>query len=73
VKTCSRSTSTSTSPAPISLVAGDKAEADRAFALLSGEGGQVHMPLANAPWGPYFGMCLDRFGVQWMISLPGPA
>lgn len=56
----------------ISIVAGDKPEADRAFALLSGEGGQVRMPLGNAPWGPYFGMCVDKFGVQWMVSLPGP-
>ena len=42
----------------ISIVAADKAEADRAFGLLSGDGGQVRMPLANAPWGPYFGMCV---------------
>ncbi|HVY45740.1 MAG TPA: VOC family protein [Minicystis sp.] len=56
----------------ISIVAKDKAEADRAFGLLS-EGGKVTMPLANAPWGPYFGMCVDRFGVQWMVSLPNPA
>ncbi|MEQ1569141.1 MAG: VOC family protein [Myxococcota bacterium] len=54
------------------LVAADKAEADRAFARLS-DGGRVAMPLGNAPWGPYFGMCVDRFGVQWMVSLPGPA
>jgi PhnB protein len=56
----------------VSIVAKDKAEADRAFALLSA-GGKVNMPLANAPWGPYFGMCEDRFGVQWMVSLTGPA
>ena len=55
----------------ISIVAKDKAEADRAFELLSA-GGKVHMALANAPWGPYFGMCTDRFGVQWMVSLPNP-
>lgn len=55
----------------VSIVARDKAEADRAFALLSA-GGEVRMPLANAPWGPYFGMCTDRFGVQWMVSLPNP-
>src|SRR3954462_13386681 len=55
----------------ISIVANDKAEADRAFAALS-TGGTVAMPLANAPWGPYFGMCVDRFGVQWMVSLPTP-
>ncbi len=56
----------------VSIVAKDKAEADRAFALLS-EGGKVNMPLANAPWGPYFGMCADRFGVHWMVSLTAPA
>ena len=53
----------------VSVVAKDKAEADRAFAALS-EGGEVTMPLANAPWGAYFGMCRDRFGVRWMVSLP---
>ncbi|HEX2678264.1 MAG TPA: VOC family protein [Polyangiales bacterium] len=56
----------------ISIVANDKAEADRAFTQLSA-GGAVRMPIGNAPWGPYFGMCTDRFGVQWMISLPHPA
>lgn len=56
----------------ISVVGADKAEADRVFAAL-GEGGKITMPLANAPWGPYFGMVTDRFGVQWMVSLTGPA
>jgi PhnB protein len=55
----------------VMLVAKDKAEADRTFAALSA-GGAVTMPIANAPWGPYFGMCVDRFGVQWMVSLPNP-
>jgi PhnB protein len=55
----------------VSVVAKDKAEADRAFEALS-KGGKVTMPIANAPWGPYFGMCVDRFGVQWMVSLPNP-
>jgi PhnB protein len=55
----------------VAIVANDQVEADRAFAGLSA-GGSVTMPLANAPWGPYFGMCVDRFGVQWMVSLPTP-
>lgn len=55
----------------VSVVAKDKAEADRVFAALSA-GGSVAMRLANAPWGPYFGMCVDCFGVQWMVSLPNP-
>ncbi|HEY4106588.1 MAG TPA: VOC family protein [Polyangiaceae bacterium] len=53
----------------VSVVANDKAEADRVFAALSGSG-KVKMPLANAPWGPYFGMCVDGFGINWMVSLP---
>ncbi len=56
----------------ISVVANDKAEADRVFTALSSDGGKVTMPIANAPWGPYFGMCADRFGVQWMVSLTKP-
>jgi PhnB protein len=55
----------------VSVVANDKAEADRVFQALSGDGGRVTMPIANA--GPYFGMCVDRFGTQWMVSLPTPA
>lgn len=57
----------------ISIVASDKAEADRVFAALSGDGGKVTMPIANAPWGPYFGMCVDKFQTQWMVSLSKPA
>ena len=57
----------------VAIVANDKAEADRVFQALSGDGGDVTMPIANAPWGPYFGMCVDRFGTQWMVSLPTPA
>lgn len=56
----------------ISLIPGDKAEADRVFAALSADG-KVTMPLGNAPWGAYFGMCVDRFGVQWMVNLPQSA
>ena len=56
----------------VMVVANDKAEADRVFALLA-DGGEVTMPIGNAPWGPYFGMCEDRFGIPWMVSLDSPA
>ena len=55
----------------VCVVGQNKAEADRVFEALS-KGGRVTMPIANAPWGPYFGMCVDRFGIQWMVSLPHP-
>lgn len=38
------------------------------------EGGTVQMPLSAAPWGDQFGMCIDRFGTNWMFNIaPAPA
>lgn len=42
-------------------------EARRVFDGLS-EGGQVTMPMAEMFWAPAFGMCVDRFGVPWMVN-----
>ena len=55
----------------ISLTVEDEAEAKRLFDALS-EGGSVSMPLMPTFWSPLFGMCTDKFGVGWMVSLPGP-
>ena len=37
------------------------------------EGGSVTVPLEKAPWGDSFGMCTDRFGVDWMVNVSGGA
>ena len=55
----------------ISLEEGDQTELKRLFAALS-EGGSVMMSLSRTFWSPLFGMCTDKFGVNWMISAPGP-
>jgi PhnB protein len=34
-------------------------------------GGTVTMPLEPAPWGDSFGMCVDQFGVSWMVNIAG--
>jgi PhnB protein len=34
-------------------------------------GGTVTMPLEKAPWGDTFGMCVDRFGIAWMVNIAG--
>ncbi|TDW97198.1 VOC family protein [Dinghuibacter silviterrae] len=31
-------------------------------------GGKIEMPLNKTFWGAYFGMCRDKFGIQWMLS-----
>lgn len=41
-------------------------EANRMFTSLT-EGGHVETPMADMPWGGYFGCGADRFGVRWMI------
>ena len=45
-------------------------EAERVFASL-GDGGNVEMPLQKVEWAEKFGICRDRFGVQWMVSYTG--
>jgi PhnB protein len=55
----------------ISVDSSDEAEVRRVFAALS-EGGSVQMPLQKTFWSPLFGMLKDRFGVGWMVSVPGP-
>jgi PhnB protein len=36
-------------------------------------GGRVTMPLGPAPWGDTFGMCTDRFGVNWLVNIAAAA
>ena len=54
----------------LSYTAPDVAEAERAFAAL-GEGGEVQMPLSKTFFSPSFGMVKDRFGICWMVFVPG--
>ncbi len=54
----------------LTLTAPDVAQADAKFAVLA-DGGQVRMPLARTFFSPRFGMVVDRFGVLWMIIVPG--
>lgn len=53
----------------VSLMPDSREQADQLFVRLS-ENGSQDMPMENQFWGAYFGMCTDRFGVQWMINLP---
>ena len=55
----------------VSVSMPDEAEVKRIYAALS-EGGSVQMPLMPTFWSPLFGMCTDKFGVAWMVSIPGP-
>ena len=51
----------------IAIGTDSKKEADQIFNALS-VGGAIEMPIANSPWGSYFGMFRDKFGIEWMVD-----
>ena len=51
----------------ISVGTDTRAETDRLIAALS-EGGNVAMAPQEMFWGAYFGMCTDKFGINWMLN-----
>jgi PhnB protein len=54
----------------ISLSGDDEAELRGYWDGISA-GGTVGVPLEKAPWGDSFGMCVDKFGVSWMVNITG--
>jgi PhnB protein len=53
----------------ISLTITDPAEAERKFNALS-EGGSQNMPFGKTFFSKGFGMCIDQFGIPWMVNCP---
>ena len=51
----------------IAISAESREEADKLFTGLSA-GGQIEMPIADSPWGSYFGMFRDKYGIEWMVD-----
>lgn len=51
----------------ISVNAISEAQADKLYHGLSA-GGHATMPMSKTFWGAYFGMLVDRFGIQWMVN-----
>ena len=51
----------------IVIVAESKGEADKLYNGLSA-GGKVEMPIGDSPWGSYFGMFRDKYGIEWMVD-----
>lgn len=52
----------------LSLSGDDEARLRGCWDALTADGA-VTMPLERAPWGDLFGMCVDRFGVAWMVDI----
>ena len=54
----------------IFVTAESREEADKLFNGLSA-GGTVEMPIGDSPWGTYFAMFRDKFGIEWMVEFAG--
>jgi PhnB protein len=51
----------------IVISAESKEEADKLFNGLS-VGGEIEMAISDSPWGSYFGMFRDKYGIEWMVD-----
>lgn len=51
----------------IAVSADSREEAERIFNGLSA-GGAVEMPMDQSPWGTYFAMFRDKYGIEWTIE-----
>lgn len=51
----------------IAIGAESREEADKLFNGLSA-GGNIEVPIADSPWGSYFGMFRDKYGIEWMVD-----
>lgn len=51
----------------IAVSAVSREEADKLFEGLS-VGGEIEMPMSESPWGTYFAMFRDKYGIEWTIE-----
>ena len=58
-------------PAGFSVsLSGDDGDALRGYFEQLAAGGVTEMPLQKQVWGDEFGMCVDQFGIPWMVNCP---
>jgi PhnB protein len=53
-------------------LSGDGADDLRGYFAKLSEGSSVTMPLEKQMWGDEFGMCVDPFGIRWMVDISQP-
>ena len=53
-------------------LSGDDADELRGYWAKLSDGGTVSVPLEKQMWGDEFGMCVDQFGIPWMVNISQP-
>lgn len=51
----------------LSIQTESEEQTDKIFKILA-QSGKTIMPLSKTFWNAYFGMCVDKFGVHWMVN-----
>ncbi len=51
----------------VSIALNDRDKGERIFNALA-DGGTTTMPFQKTFWASGFGMCIDRFGIPWMVN-----
>jgi PhnB protein len=54
-------------------LSGDDADILRGYWDKLSAGGTITMPLEKQAWGDEFGMCVDQFGISWMVNISQPS
>jgi len=53
-------------------LSGDDSDELRGYWEKLSDGGTVSVPLEKQMWGDEFGMCVDKFGISWMVNIGQP-
>ncbi len=53
-------------------LSGDDGDALQGYWETLSASGTTTMPLAKQAWGDEFGMCVDQFGVPWLVNISQP-
>jgi PhnB protein len=54
-------------------LSGDDGDALRGYFAKLAASGSTTMPLQKQAWGDEFGMCIDGFGISWLVNISDPA
>jgi PhnB protein len=54
-------------------LSGDDADALRGYWEKLSASGVTTMPMQKQAWGDEFGMCVDEFGVSWLVNITQPS
>ncbi|MFT3934122.1 MAG: VOC family protein [Chitinophagaceae bacterium] len=52
----------------ISVTTASREEADKIYNGLSAGATTIEMPIGESPWGSYFAMFRDKYGIEWMVD-----